>query len=120
MMSVHDALRAWQAGDISASRAMALTGAENVLELYAFAASSGVEIEGPNPHELATAKAASDAIRARVTGAASEADDAAVRGMPGGIGYSARIVPSAFWPLPPLGGGDAARERPHRTGAVEG
>ena len=44
MMSVHDALAAWQSGDITANRAMQLTGAADVMDLYAFAHSSGVEI----------------------------------------------------------------------------
>ncbi len=44
MMSVHDALAAWQSGDITADRAMQLTGAVDVMELYAFAHTSGVEI----------------------------------------------------------------------------
>lgn len=37
MLSVHDALEAWQAGEITARRAMRLTGATDVMELYAFA-----------------------------------------------------------------------------------
>ena len=36
-MSVYDALEAWQSGDITAARAMQLTGAADVMELYAFA-----------------------------------------------------------------------------------
>lgn len=35
-MSVHDALEAWQSGEITAARAIALTGAEDLLDLYAF------------------------------------------------------------------------------------
>lgn len=44
MMSVHDALEAWQAGEITAARAMELTGAEQVMELYAFAQQCDVPI----------------------------------------------------------------------------
>jgi hypothetical protein len=44
MMSVHDALQAWQDGEITASRAMALSGAQDVLELYELAGNCGVEI----------------------------------------------------------------------------
>ena len=44
MMSVHDALEAWQAGDITGGRAMQLTGARDVMELHAFASQSGVPI----------------------------------------------------------------------------
>ena len=44
MMSVHDALEAWQRGEITASRAMALSGAANILELYGLAEACGVEI----------------------------------------------------------------------------
>lgn len=44
MMSVHDALEAWQSGDITVNRAMQLTGAADVMDLYAFAHDSGVHI----------------------------------------------------------------------------
>lgn len=44
MMPLHEALAAWQAGEITASRAMQLTGAEDVMELHAFAHQSGVAI----------------------------------------------------------------------------
>ena len=45
MMSVHDALKAWQTGEITTIRAaMRLTGAADVMDLYAFARASGVEI----------------------------------------------------------------------------
>jgi len=43
-MSVHDALEAWQAGEITASRAMRMTGASDMLELLAFTHQSDVEI----------------------------------------------------------------------------
>ena len=45
MMSVHDALEAWQEGEITTSRAMMLSGARDVLELYALAAACDVEIK---------------------------------------------------------------------------
>jgi hypothetical protein len=44
MMSVHDALEAWQNGEISTSRAMALSGGRDVLELYALAEACEVEL----------------------------------------------------------------------------
>jgi hypothetical protein len=44
MMSVHDALEAWQSGDITSRRAMDLTGASNVVELYGLAQACDVEI----------------------------------------------------------------------------
>ena len=44
MMSVHDALEAWQQCEITASRAMALSGATDVLELYSLAEACGVDI----------------------------------------------------------------------------
>ena len=43
MMSVHDALEAWDAGEITAARAMQLTGALDVMELRAFAHQCGIE-----------------------------------------------------------------------------
>ena len=65
MLSVHDALEAWQAGDLSSSRAMALTAAENIMELYAFASTCGVEIRTKmTPAELAAADAATASVRA--------------------------------------------------------
>lgn len=65
MLSVHDALEAWQAGDLSSKRAMTLSGAENVMELYAFASTCGVEIRTKmTPTELAAADAATASIRA--------------------------------------------------------
>jgi len=63
MMSVHDALEAWQAGEITAARAMRLTGAANVLELLAFAHQSGVEIRsGLLPREEEQARRATDLV----------------------------------------------------------
>jgi hypothetical protein len=45
MMTVHDALEAWQAGEITSRRAMILTDTSNVLELYALAEACDVEIK---------------------------------------------------------------------------
>jgi hypothetical protein len=44
MMSVHDALEAWQSGEITSRRAMDLTGASNIIELYGLAQSCDVDI----------------------------------------------------------------------------
>jgi hypothetical protein len=63
MMSVHDALEAWQVGEITAARAMALTGASDAMDLYAFAAQSGVDIRpGLLPREEESASAATQLI----------------------------------------------------------
>jgi hypothetical protein len=67
MMSVHDALQAWQDGDITASRAMALSGARNVMELYALANSCGVDIRlQPTEAEARVVDALSRAIVVRM------------------------------------------------------
>jgi hypothetical protein len=64
MMSVHDALEAWQAGEITSRRAMALTDAVSVIELYAFASTCGVEIRRElTPAEAAAAEAATQSIQ---------------------------------------------------------
>lgn len=44
MMSVHDALVAWQNAEIGASQAMTLSGANDIFELYALAETCGVEL----------------------------------------------------------------------------
>ncbi len=44
MMSVHDAIEAWQSGDLTTARAMQLTGATDVMDLYAFAHECDVEV----------------------------------------------------------------------------
>ena len=44
-MSVHDALQAWQDGEINAADALRLSGAEDVLEMYVMAVQSCVEIK---------------------------------------------------------------------------
>jgi len=44
MMSVHDALEAWQAGEITSGRARQMTGAADVMELRAFAEQSGLPV----------------------------------------------------------------------------
>lgn len=61
--SVHDALEAWQDGKITARRAMMLTGAGDVLELYAFAEACGVAVrEGLTEAEAASVQRAGKAI----------------------------------------------------------
>lgn len=45
MMSVHEALEAWQAGKITAKRAMDLTDAAGLIELYDLARACDVEIQ---------------------------------------------------------------------------
>jgi hypothetical protein len=63
-MSVHDALEAWQAGEITAARAIALTGAAGLLHLYGLAGECGVEIRTePTPEERAAADRATAAVR---------------------------------------------------------
>src|SRR4051812_3448062 len=63
-MSVHGGLEAWQAGEITAARALALTGAEGLLDLYALAAECGVEIRTePTPGERAAAAAVVAALQ---------------------------------------------------------
>jgi hypothetical protein len=79
MMSSHDALEAWQAGEITTARAMQLTGATDVIELCAFAHQSDVDIRLELlPQEAEQVKQAATLIigllldRAAATG--SEAD----------------------------------------------
>ena len=62
MMSVHDALAAWRSGDITADRAMQLTGAADVMDLYTFAHASGVEIRRDLPREKEQAGRATSLI----------------------------------------------------------
>ncbi|MFL5251399.1 MAG: hypothetical protein ACJ8AI_00605 [Rhodopila sp.] len=63
MMSVHDALEAWQAGEITAAHAMPMTGVSNVLELLAFAHQSDVEIRpGFLPRDEEQARRVTDLI----------------------------------------------------------
>lgn len=63
-MSVHDALQAWQSGAITAARSIVLTGAEDLLDLYALAAECDVAIRTePTLEERAAADAAVDAVR---------------------------------------------------------
>jgi hypothetical protein len=71
MMSVHDALEAWQAGEITSKRA--LTDATNVIELYAFASSCGVEIRRElTAGEAAAAEAATKSVQSVLDSAPSE------------------------------------------------
>ncbi len=64
MMSIHDALQAWQDGEITASRTMQLTGALDVLELYGLADACGVRIRlEPREDEAFVAEKVTRAIR---------------------------------------------------------
>jgi hypothetical protein len=64
MLSVHDVLTGWQAGEITTARAMRMTGADDVMELYALASQSGVELRvGLLPREEEQARRATDLIR---------------------------------------------------------
>lgn len=72
MMSVHDALQAWQQGEITTSRAKTLTGAADVLELYGLADACDVEIRlDLNETEAALVARVTDAIK-RVSAAGSD------------------------------------------------
>jgi hypothetical protein len=72
MMSVHDALQAWQQGEITTSRAMTLTGAANVLELYGLADACDVEVRlDLNESEVDLVARVTDAIK-RVSAAGSD------------------------------------------------
>lgn len=64
MMSVHDALEAWQRGDISTSQAQVLSGAKNIIELYALADACDVDIRMEmDDRETAAVEKVTDAIR---------------------------------------------------------
>jgi len=43
MLTVHDALEAWQAGEITSRRAMVLTDTSDIIELYALAEACDVD-----------------------------------------------------------------------------
>lgn len=78
MMTVHDALEAWQAGEITSHTAMRLTGAVDVLELHAFADQCGVEVRtGLLPREEHQAARATKLIRQLLATQASVAKDVA-------------------------------------------
>lgn len=82
MMSVHEALLGWQAGEITSGRAMALTGAADVMELYAFAEQCGVEMRtGLLPREEEQAAAATALIQRAMAAGGTGQEDAAPRGM---------------------------------------
>ena len=64
MMSVHDALEAWQSGEITYRRAMDLTGATNLVELYGLAQACDVEIKlEMNENERRTVEAVGASIQ---------------------------------------------------------
>jgi hypothetical protein len=52
-MGVHEALEAWQHGEITYRRALRLVGVDTIADLYAAAHSSGVEVRiEPTPQEI--------------------------------------------------------------------
>lgn len=72
MVSVHDALQAWQQGEITTSRAMTLTGAADVLELNGIADACDLEIRlGLNEAKAALVAKVTNAIK-RVSAAGSD------------------------------------------------
>jgi hypothetical protein len=78
MMSVHDALEAWDAGEITSARAMQLTGALDVMELRAFAHQSGIELRThllPREEEQATLATALISRLLRAEGADGHVED---------------------------------------------
>lgn len=83
MMSVHDAPQAWQQGSITTSRAMTMTGAADVLELYGLANACDVEVR----LELTEAEAA---LVVRV----AEASTIGFR-RPGPVGNETRSAPGS-------------------------
>jgi hypothetical protein len=65
--SLYDILTAWQAGSLTAAKAMRRAGLQTVGELYAAAASSGVRLRRHLlPAEQAAAVAATKAIRNKI------------------------------------------------------
>lgn len=66
-MSIHDALVEWQAGNITARRAMTLTGATDVLELYGLMESCGVPTRFQlTEKEMASVERANEAIKREI------------------------------------------------------
>lgn len=77
MMSVHDALEAWQQGEITASSAMALSGAKTVLELYGLAEACGVDINlDMSDGELRAASAVTKAVARAIAETAADGSPA--------------------------------------------
>lgn len=71
-ITLHDILRAWQAGTIPSARAMALSGIDTIGELYAAARSSGVPLRKTLlAAEEAAAESAIAAIRAKTSAMAA-------------------------------------------------
>jgi hypothetical protein len=100
MMSVHDALEAWQAGEITSKRAMALTDATSVLELYAFASTCGVVIRRElTTAEAAAAEAATHAINARTIVPEEKAETMSSADAAGAALASARIEGQSVPPV---------------------
>lgn len=66
IMTEREALEAWQAGEITAARAMTATGATDVLELYAACEVHGVQTRfALLPAEEETVRALVEAVRSR-------------------------------------------------------
>jgi hypothetical protein len=65
-LSPHDALEAWQAGEITFRRCMRLTGIDDLPELYAAAKSSGVDIRGVSQRDYALADRAARILSRRL------------------------------------------------------
>ena len=58
-MGVHEALEAWQQGEITYRRALRLVGVDTIADLYAAARSSGVDVRTePTPQEIMLSDAA--------------------------------------------------------------
>jgi hypothetical protein len=75
-MGVHEALEAWQQGEITYRRALRLVGAETIAELYAAAYSSGVEIRPiGSPRELMLSRRAIKLIDGQIDAMLSAASD---------------------------------------------
>ena len=75
-MGVHEALAAWQRGDITYRRALRLVGVETIDGLYAAAHSSGVDIRPvEGPRELMLSRRAIDLIDGQIDAALAAASD---------------------------------------------
>jgi hypothetical protein len=76
-MGVHEALEAWQQGEITYRRALRLVGVDTIADLYAAARSSGVDIRiEPTAREIHLSDGAIHLIDREIERAVSEAADA--------------------------------------------
>jgi hypothetical protein len=76
-MGVHEALEAWQQGEITYRRALRLVGVDTIADLYAAARSSGVEIRiEPTAQEVHLADGAIRLIDRELDRAVTVAADA--------------------------------------------